>query len=298
MTSSPVAVVTGATSGLGRLTALRLAERGYDLVITARDSSKAASFREAVSRAAPWSKVVVVNADFTRLTSVARAGDVIASGCGRIDLLINNAGLHGFTQRVTEDGYSEMVCVNYLAPWLLTAKLQDRLKAFPPARIVTVGSEASRRSNGFEIQRDLDDTQAFTAAGSSVVYGRTKLMNIMFAKELARRLEGTGVTSTCIDPGFNVTGLGRELPFASGLEAVLRWLRIGSPERGAGLILRAATEPTLQDVNGAYYTVGRSAPIQPIAPGADPRTQQALWAATAERLDRFLAPAAGFHEPH
>jgi len=288
MTVSPVAVVTGATSGLGRIAALRLAERGYRLVVTARDAARASALRDAVQVAAPWSEVEVIGTDFTSLTSVASAGDAIASRHGRIDLLINNAGLHAFTQRVTGDGFSEMVSVNYLAHWLLTAKLRDRLTVSAPARVVTVGSEASRRSNGLEIQRDLEDIRPFTAAGSSVVYGRTKLMNIMFAKELARQLDGSGVSSTCIDPGFNVTGLGRELPFASGLEAVLTRLRIGSPERGAGLILKAATDPALRGVTGAYYSVGRAGPVEPIAPGANVQAQQALWAATAERLESFM----------
>ena len=113
-------------------------------------------------------------------------------------------------------------------------------------------------------------------------------MAVMFAKTLARQLETTGVTSTCVDPGFNVTGLGRELPFASGLEVVLKALGIGSPERGAGLILKAATAPALQGLTGEYYSLGCTGPIEPVAPGNNIRVQDDLWTSTADRLRLFM----------
>src|SRR5690606_19390709 len=149
-----------------------------------------------------------VYADFTKLQTVADAALEIARKYRRIDVLINNAGIHAFEQRITDDGFSEMVSVNHLAPWLLTSLLRQLLIDSAPSRIVTVASEASRQSGGVDPTKDLTDTTPFSRLGSSKYYGRTKLMNIMFSMELARQLEGTGVAVNCLDPGFNVTGLG------------------------------------------------------------------------------------------
>ncbi len=123
-------------------------------------------------------------------------------------------------------------------------------------RIVTVASEASRHYvDNLDPVRALTDTTPFTRLGSSVIYGRTKLMNIMFSLELARQLAGGNITVNCLNPGFNVTGLGRELPFAATLERFLRLIRVGDPGRGASVIVRLATDPVFASVSGVYVTV-------------------------------------------
>src|SRR5260370_38652812 len=109
-------------------------------------------------------------------------------------------------------------------------------------------------------------------------------MNIMFSMELARGLTGTGVAVSCLCPGFNVTGLGRELWFAAPLERLLTRLKIGNPERGAGIIVRLASDPAFAEVTGGYFSVKDARPLVPVAPGADRQAQQALWEATAERV--------------
>lgn len=280
-------VITGATNGIGRIAAASLAAQGHRLVLIARNQTKAVATRSQILQVAPPATVDVVFADFTRLSTVAAAAKTIAARYPRIDVLINNAGIHAFEQRATEDGFAEMVSVNYLAPWLLTNILVSRLVLSAPSRIVTVASEASRQAKPGNPQDALSDTAPFTRLGSSAVYGRTKLMNIMFSMELARRLLGTGVAANCLDPGFNATGLGRELPFSAPLERLLRRLRVGDPNRGAGIILRLATDAAFENVSGGYFSVKDAAPLTPVAPGNDANAREALWVATQKALQSY-----------
>jgi NAD(P)-dependent dehydrogenase (short-subunit alcohol dehydrogenase family) len=283
--SVPTIVLTGATSGIGRCAAIALARQGAHLVLTARSQARADATAAMIEAAAPGTRVHVHFGDFADLASVAALGREIVARHTRIDALINNAGLHAFKPRVTADGYSEMVAVNYLAPWLLTNILRETMINSAPSRIVTIASEASRRAAGFDPLAALIDTRPFSARGSSLIYGQTKLMNIMFSMELALlSLKGTGVAVNCLCPGFNVTGLGRELSFAAPLERLLTWLRIGNPERGASIIVRLASDPAFADVTGGYFSVKDARPLIPVAPGTDRQAQQALWQATAERL--------------
>jgi NAD(P)-dependent dehydrogenase (short-subunit alcohol dehydrogenase family) len=289
--SVPTIVVTGATSGIGRCAAIALARKGTNLVLTARSQAKANETLAMIEAATPGTRVHVHYGDFADLASVAALGREIVARHTRIDALINNAGLHAFESRVTADGYSEMVAVNYLAPWLLTNILRETVIRSAPSRIVTVASEASRQAAGFDPLAALIDKRLFTALGSSAIYGQTKLMNIMFSMELARGLAGTGVAVNCLCPGFNVTGLGRELWFAAPLERLLTWLKIGNPERGAGIIVRLASDSAFAEVTGGYFSVKNARPLVPVAPGADRQAQQALWQATAERVAAFIRDA-------
>jgi NAD(P)-dependent dehydrogenase (short-subunit alcohol dehydrogenase family) len=285
--SVPTIVLTGATSGIGRCAAIALARQGANLVLTARGQAKAAATVAMIEAAAPGTRVHVHYGDFADLASVAALGREIVAHHPRIDVLINNAGLHAFKPRVTADGYCEMVAVNYLAPWLLTSILRETVVQSAPSRIVTVASQASRWAAGFDPLVALIDKRPFSARGSSAIYGQTKLMNIMFSMELARGLTGTGVAVNCLCPGFNVTGLGRELWFAAPLERLLTWLEIGNPERGASIIVRLANDPAFADVTGGYFSVNDTRPLVPVAPGADRQAQQALWQTTAERVAAF-----------
>jgi NAD(P)-dependent dehydrogenase (short-subunit alcohol dehydrogenase family) len=286
--SVPTIVVTGATSGIGRCAAIALARQGANLVLTARSQARADATQAMIEAAAPGARVHVHYGDFADLASVAALGREIVARHTRINALINNAGLHAFESRVTADGYSEMVAVNYLAPWLLTNILRETVINSAPSRIVTVASEASRQAAGFDALAALIDKRPFSALRSSAIYGQTKLMNIMFSMELARALAGTGVAVNCLCPGFNVTGLGRELSFAAPLEQLLTWLRIGNPERGASIIVRLASDPAFAEVTGGYFSVKDARPLFPVAPGADRQAQQALWQATTERVAAFI----------
>jgi NAD(P)-dependent dehydrogenase (short-subunit alcohol dehydrogenase family) len=285
--SLPTIVLTGATSGIGRRAAIALARQGANLVLTARDQTRADATVAMIEVAAPGTRVDVHFGDFADLASVAALGREIVARHPRIDALINNAGIHAFKPRVTADGYSEMVAVNYLGPWLLTNILRETVIRSAPSRIVAVASQVSQQAAGFDPLAAIFDKPTFSARGSSMIYGQTKLMNIMFSMELARQLTGTGVTVNCLCPGFNVTGLGRELWFASPLERLLTWFKIGDPERGAGIIVRLASDPAFADVTGGYFSVSDTRPLVPVAPGADPQAQRSLWQATAERVAAF-----------
>jgi len=282
--SPSVIVLTGATSGLGRLAALDLARTGAHLILPARDSAKAAETAALIARVAPSVTVETPIADLSRMDDVRRLGLEITAAHPRIDALINNAGLHAFSARTTSDGYPEMVAVNYFAPWLLTHGLRQALAAAPASRVVTVASEASRRHGVLRLPHDLTATPDFTARESSEHYGRSKLLDIMFTQELSRRMAGTNVTALCLDPGFNLTGLGREVRGAAIIERVLKALRIGDPSRGAGLIVRLATDPSYRDRGGEYWTVRGPRAIRPAAPGDDRQLQRELWEHTARLL--------------
>ncbi|CAN7186020.1 SDR family NAD(P)-dependent oxidoreductase [Variovorax paradoxus] len=287
MKERPTIVVTGATSGIGEIASIELAKRGAHLVLTARDKAKASRTLGRIRAEAPGAHVDFHYADFGSVHAVAAVATEIAARYDRIDVLINNAGLHAFEQRVTGDGFAEMIAVNYLAPWLFTDILRDALIRSAPSRVVTVASEASRRSGGLTPDKDLVDTSPFTRAGSSKVYGKTKLMDIMFSLELARQLEGTGVTAHCLDPGFNVTGLGRELGFAEPLAKVLKWLGVGDPRRGAEIIVRLATEDTAP-TTGGYFSVKNARPLNPSAPADDAAARHELWIRTRSLLSERL----------
>jgi NAD(P)-dependent dehydrogenase (short-subunit alcohol dehydrogenase family) len=284
---SPVVVMTGATNGIGRLAAIELARQGAHLVLIARSQSKADATRDVIRATTPEARIDCHVADLASLDQVSRVGEQIAAQYERIHVLINNAGLHAFEPRTTVDGYAEMVAVNYLAPWLLTNVLCDRLIGSAPSRIVPTASEASRNAGPLCVSDDLFKTVPFSWLGSSRLYGRTKLLDIMFSLELARQLEGTGVAVNCLDPGFNVTGLGRELRFAAPLERLLTRLKIGDPSRGAAIIVRLATDPELASSRG-YFSVKAAKPLNPAAPADDAKARRDLWAITARAIAKQI----------
>lgn len=285
MSTYPIAVITGATSGLGQLVAIELAKRGTQLVLTARNEKRAETVRNIIKDIAPNAKVDFFFGDLSLMKDVKRIGNEIKAAYPKIDVLVNNAGLHGFEQRITKEGFPEMIAVNYLAPWLLTRTLLSSLMNSKNARIVNVASEASRNHGELKLPDVLTDTSEFTARGSSMIYGKTKLLDIMFTQELGRQLDGTGVTVNALNPGFNVTGLGRELGFSSVLAKILNVLHIGDPRRGADIILRLATDPEYQGVTGGYFNVGTGKPIVPIYPGGDINMQNKLWKDTKDLLE-------------
>src|SRR5215469_4224030 len=194
------AVVTGASSGIGLHTALGLARTGMRVAMAGRDRARTEAARRFVSERSGSDRVAVALADFSRLAEVRRLADELLAGNGGLDLLVNNAGLMSPRYRFSFDGFELTFAVNHLAPFLLTNLLLDRLKASAPARVITVASRAHRGSR-------IDLATITGSRGWSIgkSYGRSKLCNILFTRELARRLEGTGVTATCLHPGVVAT---------------------------------------------------------------------------------------------
>lgn len=284
MSTKLIAVITGATSGLGELVAVQLAECGYDLILTARSQERAAATRKRIYEHAPSAQVDVFYGDLSVMRDVTRIGTEIVNTHPRIDVLLNNAGIHAFEPRTTSEGLPEMMAVNYLAPWLLTHLLRPSLQKASTARVINVASEASRRHGVLTLPDDLTDTTPFTARGSSAIYGKTKLLNIMFTAELARQWAGTGISINALNPGFNVTGLGRELKYAGIIERILKFLQLGDPRKGASIITRLIMNPEFAEVTGGYFNVGTAKSIKPVAPGGVVDLQKKLWKATQELL--------------
>ena len=152
---------------------------------------------------------------------------------------------------------------------------------------MTVASEAARHSGGIDPEHDLTLTEDYGRPQSTRLYGRTKLMAIMFTLELGRQLAGTGVTVTCCNPGFNTTGLGRDLPLAGLLQRLLTRLGVGDPRRGASIIVRLAADPAA--TSNGYFSVNDVKPLECPEPGNDEATQQALWTATATLVRHTLS---------
>ncbi|MFD0678283.1 MULTISPECIES: SDR family NAD(P)-dependent oxidoreductase [unclassified Paenibacillus] len=288
MSEYPIIVITGATSGIGQLAAIEIAKRGAHLVLTARSKKRAEATEKLIKKASPETEVDFYFGDLSLMKDVRRIGLEIKENYSKIDVIIHNAGLHGFEQRITTEGFAEMIAVNYLTPWLLTNLLKDSLLAAECAKIVNVASEASRNHGELKIPEDLTDTSSFTARGSSEIYGKTKLLNIMFTFELARQFSGTGVTANALNPGFNNTGLGRELRISTVIGSILKLLHIGDPRRGANIIVRLALNSEYDRVTGGYFNVGTGAKIDPIYPGKDVSMQQRLWNDTKEILFEYI----------
>ncbi len=206
-----VCVVTGATSGIGKATAVALAGQGAQVVLVGRDRDRGAATAAEVA-AAGASPPRLEIADLASMAQVrALAGRLGA--LERIDVLVNNAGLMAGRRRVTTDGFEEVFAVNHLAPFLLTNLLTGKLTAAASARVITVTSDAHAAA-----RLDLDDPQLARGWESWRAYANSKLANILFTRELARRLEGTGVTANCAHPGMVRTRFGREarLPVRAG----------------------------------------------------------------------------------
>ncbi|MDP1513036.1 SDR family NAD(P)-dependent oxidoreductase [Paenibacillus sp. CMAA1739] len=287
MSKSAVVVITGATSGLGQLVAIELGRRGcFDLVLTARSKVRAEATRKKIELVNASAKVDFFYGDLSVLKDVQRIGSEITAAYPKIDVVLNNAGIHAFEQRITPEGLPEMMAINYLSPWLLTHTLKPCLQNVGKAKVVNVASEASRRHGVLKLPEDLTDTTPFTARGSSPIYGKTKLLNIMFTAELAKRWSDTGISVNALNPGFNVTGLGRELWFAPLLERLLKFFHLGDPRRGADIITRLIVEPEYHKKTGGYFNVGTGKSIKPVLPGGDPQVQQKLWKATEDLLEQ------------
>jgi Short-chain dehydrogenases of various substrate specificities len=284
MENKPVIVITGATSGLGQLAAVEMAKRGAHLVLTARSQERAKATDILIKSIQPSAETDFFFGDMSLLKDVRQIGNEVTARYPKIDVLVNNAGIHAFEQRVTTEGFSEMIAINYLAPWLLSQIVLPSLINANSARIINVASEASRNHGILKLPEDLTDTAPFTSRGSSALYGKTKLLNIMFTGELARQLSNAGISVNALNPGFNVTGLGRELKFAPVLKSILNFFHIGDPHKGAEIIIRLIVEQKYHKETGGYFNVGTGKPIKPVFPGNDIAMQKTLWQATNDLL--------------
>jgi NAD(P)-dependent dehydrogenase (short-subunit alcohol dehydrogenase family) len=267
-------VVTGGNSGIGLETAVELARHGANVVITARDPEKGKRAVEEIKRRSGSNTVDVVVFDLASLASTRAGAAELLDRCPRIDVLVNNAGVVLTDRRETVDGFESTFAVNHLGPFLLTTLLLDRIKESAPSRIVNVASTAHR---GARKGMNFDDLQNTGKYRGMRVYSESKLANILFTKELARRLEGTGVTANALHPGTVRTGYGRDGD-STGLLRV--GLAIGSrfflsPEKGADTSVYLASSPDVADVSGEYFVKRKVR--KPTAAARDAEAARRLW---------------------
>ena len=248
-------VVTGATSGIGKEIARALATRGADLVLLARDSGRAeATAAELGAEPGAVDEPETVRCDLADLGSVRAAAAELGERYERIDVLVNNAGTRSFSPATTVDGYEHHMGTNHLGPFLLTNLVIDLVREAAPSRIVVTASEAHRLGGTPDLDR-LGEPEQFGVTGADRVYGRSKLMNILFTQELARRLEGSGVTANCFCPGIVGTGLVRDNRFLDTAGRVLSHTPlVRRPEQGARMGVRLVLDPDLADVSGEFFT--------------------------------------------
>jgi NAD(P)-dependent dehydrogenase (short-subunit alcohol dehydrogenase family) len=268
-------LVTGASSGLGLHVAIQLARLGGEVVITARDETKGeAALAEA--RARSGSKAIsLMFCDFASQSEIRTLAAVWRERSSRLDVLVNNAGSVSPARRLTGDGLEETFAVNHLGYFLLTNLLLDVLERSAPSRVVNVAS-ASHRMGDLEFGNLQYERGGYSTLGA---YSRSKLANVLFTRELARRLSGKGVTANCVHPGAVATGIWSKAPwYARPLLAAAKKLMPG-PEQGARAIVRLAASPDLEGLTGGYYEKGRLAAPSSLA--QDEALAERLWEESA-----------------
>jgi NAD(P)-dependent dehydrogenase (short-subunit alcohol dehydrogenase family) len=278
-----VCIVTGATSGIGRVTALELARMGAKVVLMARNAERGEETRAAIAAQSRGAEVELIVADFASLAGVRGAAEAFLARHDRLHVLVNNAGIYTGKRELSADGYELTFAVNHLAPFLLTNLLVDALKAAGSARVVTVASGAHV---GAEIP--FDDLQAERRYSGFAAYGASKLANILFTYELARRMEGTGITANCLHPGVVGTNFAQNNSGAVALFFRAARPFILTPEQGAQTSIYLAASPEAEGVTGKYYVNRR--PRTSSAQSYSREAQARLWA-VSEELVGFTAAA-------
>ncbi|HEV8566533.1 MAG TPA: SDR family oxidoreductase [Actinoplanes sp.] len=265
-------LVTGGSGGIGRATALGLAAMGAHLAITGRDRWRTEDAAREI-RTAGGEQVDVFVADLSAQSQVRRLADEVLRSLPRIDVLINNVGGYWNTRHVTADGLERTFALNHLAPFLLTNLLLDRLKQSAPARVVTVSSNAQAMG-----RIDFDDReQSYSGARA---YNQSKLANVLFTYELARRLEATSVTANALHPGMVSTSFGAEDPgrvqrlFVPFMRPFMK-----VPAQGAATSIHLASAPDLEQVTGRYFA--NSKPKKSAKRSYDQATAVRLWHVSA-----------------
>jgi len=252
-----------------------LASMGARMVLVARDQARGEAALARLRDRSPGVTHSVHYADLSRLAEMKRVAAEIAAAEPRIDVLINNAGAIFGPRQITEDGLERTFALNHVSYFVLTQGLRERLLASTPARVVSVASDAHKGK-----RLDFADLQSAHAYTSFNVYGQTKLCNILFTRELARRLAGSGVTANCLHPGFVATRFGDQSGGLLSLGVRLGKLFAISPEKGAETIVYLASSPAVANTSGSYFHKCR--PATPSPEAQDDAAARRLWTETAK----------------
>ena len=266
-------VATGATSGIGEAAVLALAALGARIVFIARDETRVKATMRKLEAKAPGLGHRMHLADLSSIDETRKVGAAIAASEPRIDVLINNAGALFSHRQVTSEGLELTFALNHMAYFVLTETLRENLIASAPARVVSTSSAAHQG-----VRLDFSDLQSAKGYNGLRVYGRSKLANIMFTRELARRVAGTGVTANCLHPGVVATRFGQSSGgFAGLLIPFVRPFFI-SPEQGADTIIHLASSPEVENTTGEYFVKRKIA--EPSVAARDDAAAKRLWEAS------------------
>lgn len=268
----PVILVTGASDGIGRATVEALARMGAHVLMVCRNREKGEAVQAVLRAATGNPHLDLLLCDLASQASIRTLAATVLKRYDRLDVLVNNAGLYTHRYHLTEDGIETTFAVNHLAYFLLTNLLLDRLKASAPARIVNVASDAHERG-----RIDFDDLNGTRHFNGWRAYAQSKLANLLFTFELARRLDGTGVTANVLHPGWVATHIARGTPLY-WLNRLIRPLLIRS-ERGAETSVFLATAPEVAGITGQYFF--RKKPLCPAPAALDEAAAVRLWQASA-----------------
>jgi retinol dehydrogenase 12 len=263
-------VLTGATSGIGRATALGLADEGARLILVGRTPERCEETLAEIRRRTGRDDAVMLRADLSSLKEVRRLADEVLASADRVHVLLNNAGVTLLRRQLTVDGLEGTFATNHLAYFLLTGLLLPRLRESAPARIVNVASDAHRFG-----RLDLNDLQNEQRYRALRVYAQSKTANLLFTQELARRIAGSGVSANALHPGGIRSNLGRSEGKALEVVRKLVGLFLKSPEEGARTSLYLACSPEVEGVSGRYYAKCRER--TPAAHARDPELARRLW---------------------
>jgi NAD(P)-dependent dehydrogenase (short-subunit alcohol dehydrogenase family) len=271
-----ICLVTGASSGIGKVTALELAKMGATVVMVSRDQQRGEKALSEVKTVSGNENVELVLTDLSSQKSIRELVEHFKEKYKRLDLLMNNAGVMVKDRRLTEDGIESTFAINHLAYFLLTNLLLDVIKESSPARIINV------TSNGHKVgAMDLDNLNAEKSYNDQLIYCQSKLANVLFTYELARKLVGTGVTVNCLHPGIVKSNFGRDgsMFYRFLLTTVLRPFMI-SPETGAETSIYLATSPEVEEVSGKYFVKKKA--VKSSKKTYDLELAQKLWEISAK----------------
>ncbi|GAB3894015.1 SDR family oxidoreductase [Larkinella knui] len=272
MNPSRTCLITGANSGIGRITALELAKKGFDIIMLARNLEKARPVRQEIKSVSKTGHVDLVWCDIASQSSVLQAAREITDRYDRLDVLVNNAGLYIEKEQYSPEGIELSFATNHLGPFLLTNMLLNLLRKGTNARIVTVSSEAHRWDGGFK----MDELAKPRKYDGMKAYGASKLCNILFSKELADRLADDGITSNCLHPGVVKTNFGQNYSNLQGFVFNLMRPFFISPEKGAETSIYLASSPEVEKVTGLYFA--KCKPKTPSAAAQSKYNATQLWA--------------------
>lgn len=270
-----VVVITGATSGIGQIAAEELAGMGARIIQVARDHERGEAALQRLRERAPGANHGIHYGDLSRISEMKRIASEIAAAEPRIDVLMNNAGALFSSRQVTEDGLECTFALNHVSYFVLANGLRERLAASAPSRIINTSSDAHARR-----KLDLDDLQSAKSYSGFNVYGLSKLCNILFTRELSRRLSGTGVTANSLHPGFVATRFGDQS--GGAFSVIVRMAKVFalSPQKGAETMIYLACSAEVANVTGQYFY--KCKPATPSKEAQDDATAQRLWAETAK----------------